>query len=71
MSVCVASIAPASNQLVALVVSATRNTLNDPRTPPQAAFLERSATEQFVSVGPDFPSPFQSPARQLLLLHPG
>ncbi|MCT0205308.1 BamA/TamA family outer membrane protein [Synechococcus sp. CS-602] len=53
--VCVAFNCASSNQLVALRVAATRNTLNDPRNPTSGSFLSVS-TEQFVSVGPDSPT---------------
>ena len=53
--VCVAFNCATSNQLVAVRVAATRNTLNDPRNPTSGNFLSLS-TEQFVSVGPDSPT---------------
>jgi len=53
--VCVAFNCATTNQLVALRVAATRNTLNDPRNPTSGNFLSLS-TEQFVSVGPDSPT---------------
>ncbi|MCT0200686.1 BamA/TamA family outer membrane protein [Synechococcus sp. CS-1325] len=53
--VCVAFNCATTNQLVAVRVAATRNTLNDPRNPTSGNFLSLS-TEQFVSVGPDSPT---------------
>jgi outer membrane protein insertion porin family len=53
--VCVAFNCASSNQLVAVRVAATRNTLNDARNPTSGNFLSLS-TEQFVSVGPDSPT---------------
>ncbi|MFM7314384.1 MAG: BamA/TamA family outer membrane protein [Cyanobium sp.] len=53
--ICLAYNCAKSNQLVAVRLAATMNTLNDPRNPTQGNFLSLG-TEQFVSVGPDSPT---------------
>jgi outer membrane protein insertion porin family len=53
--ICIAFNCARSNQLLAVRVAATRNTLNDPRNPTSGSFLS-VGTEQYVSVGPDSPT---------------
>jgi outer membrane protein insertion porin family len=53
--ICVAYNCARSNQLVAVRLATTRNTLNDPRNPTSGNFLSVS-TEQYISVGKDSPT---------------
>jgi outer membrane protein insertion porin family len=53
--ICVAYNCARSNQLVAVRLATTRNTLNDPRNPTSGNFLSLS-TEQYISVGENSPT---------------
>jgi outer membrane protein insertion porin family len=53
--ICIAFNCATSNNLVAVRLAATMNTLDDPRNPTRGNFLSLG-TEQFVSVGPDSPT---------------
>ncbi len=53
--ICIAFNCARTNQLLALRLAATRNSLDDPRNPTSGSFLS-VGTEQYVSVGPDSPT---------------